>query len=47
MLWRFFHGFWEKFNLPFVRGSETQTKREERGICVVITSLLSLIKLKQ
>ena len=28
------HGFWEKVNLAVVRGSETQTKRKERGIVV-------------
>ena len=26
--------FWEKFNLAVVRGSETQTKKKERGIVV-------------
>ena len=34
MLWRFFHGFCEKFYLAVFRGSETQTKRKERGIVV-------------
>ena len=29
---RSYHGFWENFNLPVVRGSETQTKRKERSI---------------
>ena len=28
------YGFWEKFNLGVVCGSETQTKRKEHGIVV-------------
>ena len=28
------YGFWEKFNLGVVYGSETQTKRKEHGIVV-------------
>ena len=32
------HKFWEKFHLPVVRGSKTQTKRKGRGIsCIAIT----------
>ena len=34
--------FWEKFNLAVVRGSETQTKKKERGI-VVASPLPSII----
>ena len=36
------HVFWEKFNLAVVRGSETQTKKKERGI-VVASPLPSII----
>ena len=36
------HWFWEKFSLPVVCGSETQTKRKERGI-VVASPLRSII----
>ena len=35
-------GFFEKFSLPVVCGSETQTKRKERGI-VVASPLRSII----
>ena len=36
------HWFWEKFSLPVVCGSETQTKSKERGI-VVASPLRSII----
>ena len=31
------HGFGEKFNLPVVRGSETQTKEKCRISCIIVT----------
>ena len=37
------HGFWEKFHLPVARGSDTQTKRKERGN-VVASPFRSIIK---
>ena len=38
-LWPFYHEFWENFNLPVVRGSETQTKRKEGSIsCIAIAA---------
>ena len=36
------YGFWEKFNIGVVCGSETQTKRKEHGI-VVASPLQSII----
>ena len=39
---RSYHGFWENFNLPVVRGSETQTKRKERSIsCIAIADIIN------
>ena len=39
---RFYHGFWENFNLTVVRGSETQTKRKERSIsCIAIAAIIN------
>ena len=37
------HVFWEKFNLAVVRGSETQTKKKERGIVVASPLPASII----
>ena len=39
---RSYHGFWENFNLPVIRGSETQTKRKERSIsCIAIADIIN------
>ena len=39
---RYYHGFWENFNLTVVRGSETQTKRKERSIsCIAIADIIN------
>ena len=39
---RFYHRFWENFNLTVVRGSETQTKRKERSIsCIAIADIIN------
>ena len=41
-LWPFYHEFWENFNLPVVRGSETQTKRKEGSIsCIAIADVIN------
>ena len=38
----FYHDFWGNFNLPLVRGSETQTKRKERSIsCIAIADIIN------
>ena len=42
MSWQFFPRVLEKFNLAVFHGSETQTKRKERGI-VVASPLRSII----
>ena len=41
-LWPLYHEFWENFNLPVVRGSETQTKRKECSIsCIAIANIIN------